>query len=315
MPEARATTSVNTLSQILDGLPEWANEFYKAKKAEGISTHTQAFYKQQLGHFLTYCDAQAIDRISQITAGNIREYLLWLEEGKHNPGGRHAAYRVLKTFLRWYDCEVEPDGWRNPISKVKAPKISEDPLDPVDLATVKAMAATCDNSFLGRRDKAVLLFLLDTGVRAQEFEDLDLKDIDLVTGLVTIRQGKGKKARSVVVGSDARKALRNYLKMRKDELTAVWINNDQDDRFHYGGLRKMILKHAELAKVKPPGAHDFRRAFAINMLRKGVDLATLAELMGHTSIKVLRRYLKYLPDDLQEAHRKGSPVDHGGFRS
>ena len=303
--------SVNTLSQILDSLPSWADEFYKAKKSEGVSTRTQAFYKQQLGHFLTYCDAQVIARVSQITASIIRNYLLWLEDEGHNPGGRHAAYRVLKTFLRWYDQEVEPEGWRNPITKVKAPRLNEEPLEPANIQDVFAMAATCNKSFMGLRDRAILLFLLDSGVRARELLALDVEDVDLVGGLVTVRQGKGRKARPVVIGRDARKALRAYLKSRNDTLPALWVTDNQDGRLHYAGLRVVVMRRAKKAGVDRPQIHDFRRAFAINMLRKGVDLATLAELMGHTSIKVLRRYLKYLPEDLQDAHRKGSPVDNG----
>jgi hypothetical protein len=47
--------------------------------------------------------------------------LLWLQGVGHNPGGQHVAYRILKIFFRWYDLEVEPENWRNPIAKVKAP--------------------------------------------------------------------------------------------------------------------------------------------------------------------------------------------------
>jgi integrase/recombinase XerD len=122
-----------------------------------------------------------------------------VEDG-HNPGGQHAAYRVLKTFLRWYEFEAEPEGWRNPITKVKAPRLTEEPMEPVDVQDVNKMACACDGSFLGRRDKAVLLFLLDTGLRARELLQLDLEDIDLVSGSVLVRLGKGRKPRTVFLG-------------------------------------------------------------------------------------------------------------------
>lgn len=301
---------IHTPSQISENVGEWANQFYRAKKVEGVSSRTLAIYKQQLSHFLDFCNGQLIEDVTQVTANNIRDYLIWLEETGHNPGGLHVAYRTLKTFLRWFDDEMEPEGWRNPIHKIKAPKLQEEPLKPVDSGDVLKMVATCDSSFLGRRNRALLLFLLDTGARAREALAVDTDDIDPITGDVLIRQGKGRKPRAVFIGKDTRKAVRAYLKGRADNLGALWVTDDQKVRLKYPGLRVVLIKHARLAQVDPPSPHDFRRAFAINMLRNGCDLITLARLMGHTSLKVLQRYLYQVKDDLQKAHSKGSPVDH-----
>jgi integrase len=81
-------------------------------------------------------------------------------------------------------------------------------------------------------------------------------------------------------------------------------------RTAYGGLCPILNQRAKAIGITYPTAHDFRRAFALAMLRNGVDLITLSRLMGHTTIKVLQRYLNQLPEDLQEAHRRGSPVDN-----
>ena len=83
----------------LDNLLDWANQFYQCKKVEGVSSYTLTFYKQQLGHFLKYCDAQLITHFEDITPNIIRQFLLWHEETGHNPGGLHGAFRVLRTFL------------------------------------------------------------------------------------------------------------------------------------------------------------------------------------------------------------------------
>jgi hypothetical protein len=62
---------------------------------------------------------------------------------QHNPGGIHAIYRSVKAFLRWYENEVEPENWHNPIKKIKSPKIPIEPLEPADLQDISAMIATC----------------------------------------------------------------------------------------------------------------------------------------------------------------------------
>jgi integrase/recombinase XerD len=93
----------------------------------------------------------------------------------------------------------------------------------------------------------------------------------------------------------------------------LWVTEDQNTRLAYGGLRALLERQAKMAGIGIPTAHSFRRAFAITMLRNGTDLVTLARLMGHTNLKVLQRYLKQLPEDLQDAHRKASPVDRWGL--
>ena len=77
----------------------------------------------------------------------------------------------------------------------------------------------------------------------------------------------------------------------------------------YWGLRQIVRRRSSAAKVETPTLHSFRRAFALNMLRAGVDIFSLQKLMGHADLQVLRRYLAQTTDDIAAAHRIGSPVD------
>jgi site-specific recombinase XerD len=254
-----------------------------------------------------------LERISQITSSDIRNFLMYLQEEGHNPGGIHIGYRILKTFLRWYDLEAEPDNWRIPISKVRAPKLNEEPLEPVELSDIRSMLDTCDSSFLGKRNRAMILMLLDTGLRARELLSIHLGDINLVSGIILVRKGKGSKVRTVFIGKKTKKAIRSYLRDRTDTLDNLWVTDDKTKKLAYGGLRALLVRHANLAGIEAPTAHDFRRAFAITMLRQGIDLVTLSRILGHTNLKVLQRYLKQLPDDLHEAHGRAGPVDNAGL--
>lgn len=188
-------------NQMQDYVTDWANQYYLAKKSEGVSPATLEFYKQQLGHFLRYCEWQAFTHLLDLDANDLRQFLLWHEETGHNAGGQHAAFRVLSTFLLWFEDEFEPEGWRNPIYKVKTPKLAIEPLEPVEVTDVSAMLHVCTgNNFLDIRDKALLLFLLDTGARAGEVLKANIPDIDLISDEVLIRQGKGRKPRVVFLG-------------------------------------------------------------------------------------------------------------------
>lgn len=213
-------------------------------------------------------------------------------------------------FLLWYESEAEPEGWKNPIRKVKAPKVVNEPLSPIDPEDVSALLKTCKtNSFLDYRDKALIMFLLDTGARAREVLGVNVQDINPITGEILIRQGKGGKSRTVFIGKASRKSMRAYLKHRLDDHPALWVT-EEGERLEYGGLRGILTRRAKQAGMKNPCLHSFRRAFAINMLRAGVDVFSLQKLMGHADLQVLRRYLAQTTDDIAQAHRIGSPVDN-----
>jgi len=292
-----------------DSLLEWIEAFLVDRKAQNMSAGTVYFYQKKMELFYQFCEGRIITQIGQLTPSILREYLFWLESKGHNPGGVNACYRAIKTFLRWFENEVEPEGWSNPIRKVKQPKIAIDPLEPVSRETIQSLLKQCSrNTFYGTRDYAIILFLFDTGARASELCSVNFEDYNQISGEVLIRQGKGRKPRRVYLGKKARRAMRAYFKVRPEN-KAMFITQ-YGERLSYWGLNQVIGRLAKRGGIDKPELHAFRRAFALNMLRAGVDIHSLAALMGHADLQVLSRYLKQSGDDLKKAHQKGSPVDN-----
>jgi site-specific recombinase XerD len=294
----------------MDYLPIVIDSFLIDRKSQGLSGGTVQFYKKKLNYFAKFCESQAVTQVGQITPDLLRRYLLELAGG-HNAGGVHACFRTLRTLLLWVGQEeIMPMDWKNPIHKVKAPKLPNELLEPVSLEDVDALLTTCKYSFSGVRDKAMILGLLDTGARAQEFLNLNLEDVELPTGAVLIRQGKGRKPRMVFLGRKTVRAIRAYFRFRRDNNSAFWVSI-HGERMTYTALRTLLRRRAALAGLDDiPTPHDFRRAFALVMLRNGVDVFALQKLMGHSDLQVLRRYLAQTDQDVQIAHMRGSPVDH-----
>jgi site-specific recombinase XerD len=281
------------------------------RQAAGLSRHTLKFYRQFLNPFIARCNANSLTLVQEVSPDYLRRYLLALSES-HNPGGVHAAYRTLRAFFRWLvNEEVLPPEWKNPMLKVKPPKVAIEPLEPVSIEDVRALTSTCQRGqFTGERDRAIFLFLLDTGARAQELCNTATEDTDLNTGSVVIRYGKGGKTRTVFLGHKTRRALRSYLRMRHDRSPALFVSIN-GDRLTYNGLRLLLDRRATTARLhSKPTLHDFRRAFALNMLRNGADIFALQRLMGHSSLQTMRRYLAQNNEDTQLAHMRGSPVDN-----
>ena len=291
-----------------DHLDRWLKSFLVDRKSQDLAQGTLQFYTWKLTLFTEFAASHNIDHVGQLTPTHIREFLIELS-ATHNPGGVHAAFRCLRAFLLWFEKEAEMD-WPNPIRNVKAPRMAIAPLDPVDFKIISKLLKTCDNiTFHGARDYAILLFLLDTGIRASELIALDLEDVDPIGGDVMIRKGKGGKPRIVLIGKRTRKAVRQYLRFRSDDENAAWVT-ENGDRLTYWGLNLILKRRSKMANAPKPELHAFRRAFALACLRSGMDVYSLQKLMGHADLSVLRRYLAQTDEDLRAAHVKASPVDN-----
>lgn len=268
--------------------------FLKDKQVINLHAGTLNFYRHKLRLFRDFCDGQQVTMLSQVDTTLLRDFMLKMSE-THNPGGCHAIFRAVRSLLIWYGNEVEPEGWRNPIRKLKPPRLDARILEPVELSDISLLLSRCN-----QRDKAIILTLLDTGLRAAELLALNIEDANLLTGEIHVRCGKGGKPRTVYIGRTTRRAIRAYLRARRDNYPYLWLTKD-GDRLTYWGLRAMLKRRANDAGIPAPHPHAFRRAFALNMLRSGVDVFTLQRLMGHADLQVLRRYLALTDADGRNA--------------
>jgi integrase/recombinase XerD len=280
------------------------------RQARGLRERTVEFYADELRYWYEWVTEQGAETLDSITPDLLRRWLLHLGETR-NPGGVHASFRTLRAFFSWA-WQENGLSTPNPMRRVKSPKTSQDPLEPLSLDDLRAMLDTCARkTFTGDRDRALMLCLLDTGCRVSEFIALKVADVDMGSGLVMVREGKGGKPRTTFLGSKSRRALMQYLRQREQPPAgdSLWITV-AGQRLACGGLRRILTRHARQANVPEPAPHSFRRAFALMSLRNGANIYALQRLMGHSDLTVLRRYLKQTDIDLQEAHRKAGPVDN-----
>ena len=312
-PQLEQLTRLHIVGQ--SDLAHDVTAFIVDRQARGLSLRTVQYYGSELRRWQAYLEARGLGQFQDLTAHHVRQYLLCLQDTR-NAGGVHCAYRALRSFLRWAWAKYDlPQPC--PIAKVKAPRLTTDPLQPLPLSDLKAMLTKCERrTWEGDRDRALLLVLLDTGARGSEFVALDVDDVNLSTGAVIVKRGKGGKWRSCFLGAHARRELVRWLRHRGDaprqvpgpSAGALWVARD-GERLTYAGLRQVVRRRALAAGVPVPSLHSFRRAFCLAMLRGGADLVSLSRLMGHSDASLIARYSKQVLDDLQAARVKAGPVD------
>lgn len=161
------------------------------------------------------------------------------------------------------------------------------------------------------RDKAIIMLMVDSGLRVSEVCALTIGDYDPRRGQVMVRHGKGDKKRVVYLGDTSRKMIWRYLADRKKpqkddplfvtrEGTHLWRNN----------VRRAIALAGERSGVEGATCHRFRHTFAINFLRNGGNLFALQEMLGHSSLEMVKRYAKIAELDLETAQKRASVADN-----
>ena len=93
------------------GLLYSVKSFLLDGESRRLSPRRLSFYRDELRYFRQWVEAKGVQAVESLTPDLLRRYLLHLGETR-NPGGQHAAYRTLRAFLRWYQREYEPEGWR-----------------------------------------------------------------------------------------------------------------------------------------------------------------------------------------------------------
>ncbi len=303
------------LTQIIVGsIDRTIESFIQDRRAQGLSRKTIRIYNQELGYFLKYLKNFHIKVMDDISAPVIRSYLESLATHR-NKGGVHISYRSIRSFCYWYEQETDGE-YHSPTRKVKVPVPPGDPLNGIPIEDVERMVDCCETEN-AKRDKALLLVMADTGVRVDEIITCNISDLDPSLNSLHV-YGKGhngvKKERNVFLGKRSRAALRAYLKTRSLSRTDPVFVTETGERMDYYTVRQIIRRRAKDAHLNyVPSPHDFRREFALECWRNGMDVITLARLMGHSEqymATVLRRYLAQNTGDLMRSHQMASPVDN-----
>lgn len=281
-------------------------------EARRLSPKTLRYYRQQLEPFLEALKGQGIKTPGQITANHVRRYYVLLQRRGLAEASVHAAARAIRAFCNFmvYEGMLE----ESPLKRVKMPKQTQQLLPAFTPEEAERILAACKFD----RDRAIVLCLLDSGCRLSEFVALNVGDFDLKSGVVKVRHGKGRKQRVVFLGARARKVLIKYLMQRGEFKPSdpLWLSLTTGERLTDHGLRMLTRTLRADTGIKHCHPHTFRRTFALWSLRSGMNIYALQQIMGHSDLQILRRYLALVEEDLQEAHRNHGAVDNmlGGGR-
>lgn len=264
---------------------EWYRKVFRLLEAEGVR-NTAQLTREAVIRFI------ASARSRGLSGATVRNY-----------------DRALRVALNW----MYHNGYleHNPIKGLPRPKDKAEQVKPFTLDEVERILQAAKTTRCPLRDTALVLTLLDTGIRAGEACGLTLKDIDWREGLLRVVGKTGE--RTVPFGQRCKRALHAYLDRERraphPDVRHVFLASGNP--FSPTVLNTTVTRLVRRAGIKRPkaGPHTLRHTFAVEFLRAGGDVFTLQRILGHRKLEITQGYVNLLTDDIRSAHRRFSPVD------
>lgn len=301
-------TPVPLLSQALEG-------FYMSRRADGYSPKTLEQYSWALSRLLALIGDRSV---GSYTPDDLRRFIVHEQERKLSPVSIFHTWKAIRAFYKWASPEFDIP---NVSLKIKQPPFQPAEVRPLDNAEIdKLLAASMklevrDYEYKpthSDRNRLILLFLLDTGVRVGELSRLNVTDVNLDTCEVLIRPFRSSvksKPRTVYIGKRTQKELWKYLLNREKVKDDPLFLSNTGRRMTPDGVKHLVDRISKRAGVKAH-PHSFRHTFAIQFLRNGGSMFALQRLLGHSTLEMVKHYVNLSQVDLEQAHRMASPVDN-----
>jgi integrase/recombinase XerD len=283
---------------------------------KGASGNTVAAYKndlQQLDSYLSGTSSNGKSRDwEKLERDVIVEYMLALRRKNYAEATVARKVAAIKSFFQY--LQAEGTIRRNPAESLESPRVGRSLPKPLSVTEVDELLEQPlkRNTPEARRDRAMLELLYATGLRVTELVSLDVDDINM-TGPYVRCMGKGSKERTIPIHEQAAAAVAEYLndgraglvKARKE--SALFVNR-RGERLTRQGFWLILKQYAKEANIATPVTpHTLRHSFATHMLRGGMNLRHVQELLGHANISTTQVYTQIANEHVRQVYEKAHP--------
>lgn len=282
-----------------------------ATRADGGTIRTVGAYREKLARLVEFLDDVAVEGI---TVNDLRRFVTSQWDKGFSPFTVKTRVRAFKRLFNFLETEGLID--ENPGERIKTPNPKRDEPKAIQFDDFVALLKTTEGgSVLDLRDRAVIMFLFDTGCRVGGLCGLEIDDLDLARQRAKVRE-KGNKTRLVFFMPETAHALSSWLEVRpQDRGDHLFVSfKGKCKGLTVSGVRHLLEARAARAGCTGPvNPHAFRHGFAKGYLMGGGDLATLSDILGHSTVAVTAEYYTiWTVDELQEKHGRHSPITRLG---
>ena len=234
---------------------------------------------------------------TDMTVSDLR-YFLALEKSRGVSNRTLENTRLtISTFFAWLmDEELISKNPCRQIAKIKYEQKVRLPFSAVELDAIRSACNT-------KKERAIVEFLLSTGVRVSELCTICLSDINFDTLTIKVREGKGSKQRTVFMNDLAKKHVVSYIASRDNDGPNLFYNQ-KNAPLEPGGVRFILKQIEERSGVQNIHPHRFRRTFATGLANRGMEIQEIAKLLGHANVNTTLEYVYTSDEKVMNSYRK-----------
>ena len=294
-------------------------EYVEIEKGRAVKT------VENYDHYLTvFLNQTKLTDPKDITDAKVRDFRIWLN--RQSTGNNRATGDTIKKktqnyyliALRSFLKFLARRSIRTlPADNIELAKVGERQIDVISQEELKRLLNAPNdekNPERKARDKAILEMLFSTGLRVSELCSLK-NDLDVHLDEFSIR-GKGGKVRVVFLSDEAKKAVKDYLALRKDMSDALFAPTSESvgkstksaglkDGLTRRSIERIVKRYATIAGIsKKVTPHVIRHCFATDLLSNGADLRSVQAMLGHSNIGTTQIYTHVTDKHLRDIHKK-----------
>jgi integrase/recombinase XerC len=281
-------------------------------RVEGKSESTVHAYRWTLGRFLRDLAEHGMPlAASSITQEHVYRYLGSFAHLSLDT--RHRYFREVRCFFSWLIEAGHLEA--SPFAHVRNVRLPNKIVQPFTREDVKLLLAACPGEPAGVRDRAIIMTLLDTGLRVSELAQLNLDDVNLELMRLRVLHAKGNKQRVASFSAASKRDLVRYLELRGDEPGPLFCATDGHGKLrtaaylHSSGIKQMLRRLGRKTGLPKVHAHRFRHTFATWAIDQGARELDVQLLLGHSSPDMVRRYTSsYNAEQAARRHVEFSPA-------
>ena len=257
-----------------------------------LSPHTVDAYERDLNRFADYLAPMAPDSLDQIDSLHVRQCLAQL----HQRGLSGTSLRRWLSSIRAFFRFARRKQWllADPSSGISAPRSARKLPHVLDVDLAEQLMGVAGDDWLSRRDRAMVELFYSSGLRLAELASLNISDLDISEGTVTVT-GKGRKTRTVPVGKPALSRLKEWLDVRdqkaQDQSLSALFLSQRGKRISHRAIQHRLSQLSQRAGLgQHVYPHQLRHSFASHLLESSGDLRAVQELLGHANLSTTQIY-------------------------
>jgi integrase/recombinase XerD len=293
-------------------------EFLSVEK--GASGNTIAAYRNDLGQleeFIVGENKNGNGHLIQwplINQNRVMEYILHLKSQSYAEATVARKVAAVKSFFSFLQAEGKLKA--NPTEQLASPKVGKMLPKPLTVQEIDELLEqpARRNTPEAKRDRAMLELMYATGLRVTELVSLDVTDVQLEGEKPYVRLvGKGNRERQIPLLEQPVQELHEYIRFARPRLvgeraeTALFVNR-RGERLTRQGFWLILKGYAHEANIRGRVTpHTLRHSFATHMLRGGMDIHKVQELLGHANISTTQVYTQVSREHIREAYEKAHP--------